>query len=94
MALVIVHNETGLFAARKNFGGDSWGLTAEIGEVQIYSKKGTATAKINGLQKDWQNFREFWADDDEPVVDAFGRGIPSDGLTIYNVDLVLGEPIG
>ena len=93
MALVIVHNETGLFAARKNFGGDSWGLTAEIGEVQLYSKKGTATAKINGLQKDWQNFREFW-EGDEDVTDAFGRGIPADGLTIYNVELVLGDPVG
>ena len=93
MAYVIVHNETGLFAARKNFGCDSWGLTSEIGEVQLYSKKGTATAKINGLHKDWQNFREFFEGDEDDAVDAFGRGIPSDGLTIYNVDLVLGEPV-
>lgn len=87
MALVIVHNDTKLFVARKNFAGDFfdggyWGLTSDIGEVQTFSKKGTATRKMNAVKQQFQEWNEC------NLV-----GIPSDNFTIYNVELVLGEAI-
>ena len=89
MALVIVHNDTKLFVARKNFPGDFfddgyWGLTSNIGEVQTFSKKGTATRKVNAVKQQFQEWRDFG---------DLGK-IPSDDFTIYNVELVLGDPVG
>ena len=87
MALVIVHNDTKLFVARKNFAGDFfdngyWGLTSDIGEVQTFSKKGQATRKMNAVKQQFQDWREFNLDD-----------VPSDEFTICHVELVLGDPV-
>ena len=92
MSFVIVHNETGLFAARKNFGGDSWGLTDVDGEIQIFSKIGQATRKMNSLKKEYKQFREFLGGDDE--IELYGSAIPSDDFIIYHALVEIGEPVG
>ncbi len=83
MAFVVVHNETKKYIARKHISNSEHRLTDDIGAAQLFNTKGSATSTIKIMHDDFKRYRHYgWYDN-----------VPSDGFTIHNVELVLGDPV-